>query len=210
MRINRILFPITTLGPGRRLGLWVQGCTLACPGCASQDTWDPDEGSSVTVDVLTNAVADTISRQGLAGLTITGGEPLQQPRALVRLLRQLNLERQGGVTTMLFTGYPLAVARRLCPELVELCDVVIAGRYREDLPAATPLVASTNQQIHFASQRVQSEFEDWQNADPVRLQLAADEHDLTMVGVPAPGDLDRFAAGMQRRGIRFDSLTWRP
>ncbi|WP_461325238.1 4Fe-4S cluster-binding domain-containing protein [Bradyrhizobium diazoefficiens] len=37
--VSRIHFPVTTLGPGRRLGIWFQGCSIRCPGCISMDTW---------------------------------------------------------------------------------------------------------------------------------------------------------------------------
>lgn len=52
VRVARIMAPITVLGPGSRVGLWVQGCALACPGCASRDTWDPGGGHAVDVSRL--------------------------------------------------------------------------------------------------------------------------------------------------------------
>ena len=39
IRLNKAHYPVTALGPGRRIGLWLQGCALACPGCISQDSW---------------------------------------------------------------------------------------------------------------------------------------------------------------------------
>ena len=49
--LNKAHYPVTTLGPGRRIGLWLQGCTLACPGCVSRDTWgfEPDRALPLTV-----------------------------------------------------------------------------------------------------------------------------------------------------------------
>ena len=37
--VNRVHFPVTALGPGRRLGVWVQGCSIGCAGCLAHDTW---------------------------------------------------------------------------------------------------------------------------------------------------------------------------
>ncbi|MCA1696856.1 MAG: radical SAM protein, partial [Actinobacteria bacterium] len=39
--------PVTTLGYGTRAGVWVQGCTIGCHGCASRDTWAVTEGTVV-------------------------------------------------------------------------------------------------------------------------------------------------------------------
>ena len=41
LSLSRVHFPVTTLGPGRRLGIWFQGCSIRCPGCISADTWGP-------------------------------------------------------------------------------------------------------------------------------------------------------------------------
>ena len=42
--ISRVHFPVTTLGPRRRLGIWMQGCSIRCPGCISADTWATGRG----------------------------------------------------------------------------------------------------------------------------------------------------------------------
>ena len=40
--VNRVHYPVTTLGPGLQAGIWTRGCSLRCPGCISPDTWEPD------------------------------------------------------------------------------------------------------------------------------------------------------------------------
>ena len=52
LRIGRMMAPVQSLGPGRRLVLWLQGCTLACPGCVSPDLWDAEGGASWPVEEL--------------------------------------------------------------------------------------------------------------------------------------------------------------
>lgn len=42
LALSRMHFPVTTLGPGDRIGIWFQGCSIRCTGCISKDTWDPE------------------------------------------------------------------------------------------------------------------------------------------------------------------------
>ncbi|HSV19446.1 MAG TPA: 4Fe-4S cluster-binding domain-containing protein, partial [Casimicrobiaceae bacterium] len=42
IELNKAHWPVTVLGPGKRIGLWLQGCSIHCPGCVSQDTWSAD------------------------------------------------------------------------------------------------------------------------------------------------------------------------
>src|SRR3546814_9784731 len=58
--VSRLHFPVTALGPGRRIGLWLQGCSIRCPGCISVDTWAHDAGH-VPLSYLTERI------EGLAG-----------------------------------------------------------------------------------------------------------------------------------------------
>ena len=52
LQLNKAHFPVTALGPGRRIGIWVQGCSIQCPGCVSLDTWKPDRSKAIEVDAL--------------------------------------------------------------------------------------------------------------------------------------------------------------
>ena len=55
--LNKVHFPITTLGHGRRVGIWTQGCSIHCPGCISRDTWEPDDARAVEVATLLESLA---------------------------------------------------------------------------------------------------------------------------------------------------------
>jgi hypothetical protein len=88
-------------GPGPRAVIWVQGCSLGCPGCFNPETHSLDGGEVVAVDDLFQriiALGDSIE-----GLTISGGEPLQQRAAVTELLRRLKSETN--LSVVLFTGF---------------------------------------------------------------------------------------------------------
>ena len=84
LRVSRTHHPVTVLGHGTRIGVWVQGCTIGCDGCISRDTWPADGGTAVTVDTIVGWLDGLAG--ALDGLTVSGGEPFQQPDALAALL----------------------------------------------------------------------------------------------------------------------------
>lgn len=40
MYIARILYPVKVLGPGERIGIWMDGCEHGCIGCSNPELWD--------------------------------------------------------------------------------------------------------------------------------------------------------------------------
>src|SRR5215831_1013285 len=84
--ISRIHFPVSTLGPGQRIGIWFQGCSIRCPGCISMDTWAEGRGIT-TVEEVINSIIPWLSKAD--GITISGGEPFDQPDALLELTARI-------------------------------------------------------------------------------------------------------------------------
>ena len=82
----------TVDGPGIRYVIFVSGCHLKCKYCQNRDTWDIQNGHLVEVDELVNTILkyeNYIKPSG--GVTISGGEPLLQAKALIELFRILKL-----------------------------------------------------------------------------------------------------------------------
>lgn len=212
IQVNRVAAPVTVLGPGRRIGLWVQGCVLACPGCASVDTWDPAAGRTHDVDELSATIVAEILRRGLDGLTLTGGEPLDQAPALAELVGnvrgRLTALREGPeLDVLMFTGYPLTVARKRAGGLWELLDAAVCGRYRQDLPGNQTLLASSNQELAVISSGGALRYPPTEEAN--RMQILMSEGELVMIGLPRPGDLDVMAERLRERGVELGGISWR-
>lgn len=145
LRLNGMLAPTAANGPGLRLALWVQGCTLACPGCFNPGTHAPGRGTSFSVEFLRDVCARLDA--SMEGLTLTGGEPLQQPEPVEALLRFVRAETRLGV--VISTGYaPHEIeadpARR---RIAALADAVVAGRYDADRRVATGFRGSENKTL---------------------------------------------------------------
>ncbi len=142
---------VRTLGPGMRCGLWVQGCSLGCPGCLVPDSHDATKGKAVAVREL---AARILAVEGNTGVTISGGEPFQQPRALLELLQALRRARPE-LSIMLYSGYMRRALERkvLHRRILALADILVAGPFRERLPQPDGWRGSANQEIHFLTDR---------------------------------------------------------
>lgn len=109
-------------GPGKRLLLFTQGCSLRCKGCTNQHLWEFGKGIDVTIEEILNQCTD------LDGITLHGGEPLDQANVLVELIRKLKQQRK---TIILFTGYIFKELNKVQKQAWLSSDMVISGRYEE-------------------------------------------------------------------------------
>jgi anaerobic ribonucleoside-triphosphate reductase activating protein len=126
----------------------VQGCTLRCPGCFNPETHGSG-GESVTVDAL----FEWLRELEVDGLTVSGGEPLQQAPALLALLRRVR--RETGLSILVFTGFEWNEVLRLpeADELLGLVDVLLVGRYDERRRLALGLRGSESKVARFLTPR---------------------------------------------------------
>jgi anaerobic ribonucleoside-triphosphate reductase activating protein len=144
-------------GPGIRFVVWFQGCTLGCPGCFNPATHAAAPSSPVTsgppgsIAELTAAMA-AAAAAGATGLSLSGGEPLQQPEAARALL---DAARALGLSTLAFSGYTIDEIRALSggPDVLARLDVLIDGRYVAGERLATGLRGSANQRIELLTGR---------------------------------------------------------
>lgn len=109
-------------GPGKRLLLFTQGCSLHCKGCINQHLWEFGKGTDVAIDEI------FAQCKGLDGITLHGGEPLDQANALVELIKKLKQQEK---TVILFTGYAFKELDKVQKQAWLSSDIVISGRYEE-------------------------------------------------------------------------------
>ncbi|WP_176611397.1 4Fe-4S single cluster domain-containing protein [Actinomadura sp. WMMB 499] len=140
-RVHATLARSAANGPGTRFVVWAQGCTLGCAGCFNPET----HGAGGDVRTVGEVAGEVLAASGIDGVTVSGGEPLEQPGALREFC---GLVRPSGLGIVVLTGF----ARREIeadPELaaaVELADMVIAGRYNERLRLGAGLRGSSNKE----------------------------------------------------------------
>lgn len=144
-------------GPGARAVVWVQGCSLGCQGCFNPSTHDAHGGSDKDTADLETDIANLPSE--IEGISISGGEPFQQPEALLDLLQRIDRTR---LSVIIFTGYSLPEIHRISngDSILQHVDVLIAGRYVHSRHLGRGLLGSSNQRIHLLTTRYKySDFE---------------------------------------------------
>ena len=160
LNVHKILRGSRANGPGLRNVVWVQGCTLRCPGCFNPLTHDPKAGKQYTAEAVCNELlsADTLCE----GITISGGKPFQQPEALAELLKLLR--RKNSPPILVFSGYTGTELRSdpLFAPILTNVDALICGPYRKDLPPAyNRFCSSENQELILLSDRyTEADFRD--------------------------------------------------
>lgn len=210
--VNKAHFPVTVLGPGRRIGLWLQGCSIGCKGCLSRDTWAREPGKDMAVDALL-AWCEETSGGVLDGVTISGGEPFEQPAALAALLRGLARwrERAGlDFDILCYSGFPLATLRARHATLLAQLDAVIAEPFVDKLPSQHPWMGSSNQSLTPLSARGTQRYAVAPPAAAKQMQVLVDGQRVWYVGVPARGDLAKLEALCRARGMDFAQVSWKP
>lgn len=121
-------------GEGTRCSLFVSGCTHNCKGCFSKKTQNPNFGELYTQEVEDMIIADLndtrIKRQGI---TLSGGDPMYEDNigALTKLCERIKSETQADI--WLWTGYVLEELPIESNRLMELVDVIVDGRFEQDL-----------------------------------------------------------------------------
>ena len=215
LQLNKAHWPVTVLGPGRRVGLWVQGCTIGCRNCVSQDTWPRDPGKTIAVTELI-AWCRRVTGDVFDGVTVSGGEPFEQPAGLTALLQALHRwRREAGLDfdILCYSGFPLKTLRRRHPKALALLDAVIPEPYVDRLPIANPWRGSSNQTLVPLSERGRLRYEQYVDAPAEvfgkRMQAAVEGGRIWMIGIPARGDMERVEALCASRGLTMEKVSWR-
>ena len=127
------LRPTLHNGPGWRVPLWVQGCSLRCTTvCLNPHFLGNEGGFRYRIDEIVtriSALADDAST-GLEGVTVLGGEPTDQAEAVAALFHAV---KRLGLSAMLYSGATLERlrARRnaALDALLAVSDLLVDGPF---------------------------------------------------------------------------------
>ena len=174
-------YPVMTLGPGRRLGLWFQGCDIHCDGCIAPELQDFNEKYSVPIAELMSEVSPVLSEA--SGITISGGEPTCQLEALLSLLEHFN--RIGTDDILLYTGRKIG---EIPADVLELVSAVIDGSFVKGDVTPAKWKGSENQTLTILREEFRSIYEQWQEDNTRNVQLVSKGDEKFLIGIPRQED----------------------
>ena len=156
IRIHQILTGSIANGPGKRNAVWFQGCTLNCPGCFNPQTHSNTEGFCISSDELCTQLLHPV--HPCSGITISGGEPFQQPDGLLELV--IELKKRNAPPILVFSGYTFQQLQQNSKfkPIQQFIDSLICGPYLKDqIPAYERFCSSANQELYLFSDRLKAE-----------------------------------------------------
>ncbi len=184
MQIGKILFPVTSLGPGKRLGIWVQGCNRFCAGCANPELqiFDP------TKDISPEKIFAGTHDWKFDGLTISGGEPFLQVKdlkTLVELYIGIGCE-----DILIYTGFTMqelvVMNNQDIDFILSKIAVLIDGPFVESLVDDTPLRGSSNQNVWILNAKYKENYEKILQQEK-KVDIFCFDDDIHFIGIPFEG-----------------------
>ena len=158
-------------GPGKRLLLYLKGCSLHCDGCINPHLWPFEGGTLMAADEL----LEICEIERVCGITLHGGEPLDQADAILDFVRAA---KRKALTVILFTGYTKKELNNAQKTVWNLSDLVVAGRFQKDKRNVNlQFRGSTNQRVY-------------SHAGPYKGYRVSDGYTTAILTIDEKGSLD--------------------
>jgi len=189
--VSLVHYPVCVLGPGVRVGLWTQGCSIKCKGCMSKHTWAFDESKGIDIDsLLRKLISYKCSR-----LTISGGEPFDQPEAFLELLKRV---RPYFEDILVYSGYEMEFLKERFPEHLSFIDALVDGEFIERLESNFLYKGSDNQRLFVLNKNLKEFYIEWAKKEKDKLlQLVEKDNIIYIIGIPYQEDIKKFQHEIQ-------------
>jgi len=185
----------TLLGPLSRFVIWVYGCCFDCDGCMAERS---RRGAKKNVNI--QELSELILSSNAEGITISGGEPFLQSKALSELIFSVRNKKDIGV--IVYSGYTLEEIEKNdeFKELLSSIDLLIDGRYEKELDDGRAYVGSSNQVLHYLTDRYAETGKAYYSADKRRAEIKLTPDHAFLIGVPSAGVLKAWKEILQKAG----------
>lgn len=187
--VNLVYHPIYTLGPGERVGLWLQGCSLRCKGCMSPHTWAFDDQKAMDI----HALAHQLTSYHCERLTVSGGEPFDQPDGLFSLLKMIRDEFED---ILVYTGYPIEFLQEKYADILRFIDALVDSPFIEGYESEFVWKGSRNQRFFLFNPSLLNRYIPWVHKRKNKvLQIVASTEGVILIGIPYQRDVKAFRYG---------------
>lgn len=179
--IDLIFHPLVCLGPNERIGIWFQGCTIGCKDCIAKHTWEQTVDKKMGIKTLVEKVTSYKSRR----LTISGGEPFDQPEALLVFLQRV---RNDFDDILIYSGYEYEYLRKHFLNILEVVDVLVDGKFMKNLESNKAYKGSKNQRMYIFTPNLIPLYENYIKISKDTLQIHTTQNDIYVLGIPRIDD----------------------
>lgn len=199
-QLNRIQYPVYNLGKGKRIGIWVQGCSLACKGCISHTLKTKAGGKEINIEYLVQKIVKV--KQYFNGITITGGEPFQQYRQLIAFCAWL--KQKTGMEIYVFSGYYLEELYIKFPDklFLKYIDYLLDGRYEKDKHDNQNVRGSRNQKLYKFEKNEAVLQNSFFKSDKFSIKVDVDKQ-VYLSGIPKNNELIQLSGFLNKTGIKL-------
>ena len=200
-RLNRIQYPIYNLGHGKRIGIWVQGCSIRCQGCVNPSLWTTQNGHDVDIEYLVSWISKIHDQ--FDGITITGGEPFEQYEALIAF--SSFIKKKTGLNIYVFIGYSLEELKdKLKDRLFKsTIDYLMHERYIAGKHENNNIRGSSNQNLYQFENGAPTLLNEYFESRQWSVNLSEDNR-LFMSGIPKDNDLSTIKKYLKNIGINME------
>lgn len=185
------VYPISySNGPGRRTVIWIQGCTLKCPGCFNQEFQPHIPRYLVGPRDFAYKIIDLCEEHQCEGITLTGGEPFQQSRALLEFIEPI---RKEGYTIVFFSGYKYSELLKSEEEhiksLLGNIDLLIAGPFDITIQYNRTWFDNPDKELIYLTDQIRSKMNN--NLKTLSdLEIIVEGNNISVTGFPEQHDYD--------------------
>lgn len=97
-------------GLGIRSVIWISGCTHDCPSCHNKESQCYFSGKEFKISDVMEELEDAMAKPYVAGITLSGGDPLDRPNKELKVLYDFILqfkEKYPEKNIWLYTGFSI-------------------------------------------------------------------------------------------------------
>ena len=177
MKIERIVYPVITLGPDKRIGVWTIGCPHNCPMCINPELQVLNSTKEINIIKLSEILINESKKNNCHSITFTGGDPMYQREELLKLLEMI---RPYFDDILVYTGYEYSELEKTD---IKNVDVLIDGKYIDELNEKDlPLRGSSNQNVIFINRKLIDKYDSFMaKGRPIQNMIINDE--LISIGI---------------------------
>lgn len=135
-------------GDGIRYSIYFAGCPHRCKGCHNEKGQNPNAGTKLTDEFLSQIIHDINNNPLLDGITLSGGDPFFNPTEIYPIIERL--KRETDLSIWCYTGFLIEdlMKRPECLKILRLIDILVDGPFIESKFSPTlSFRGSENQRI---------------------------------------------------------------